>query len=129
MLIVALRMLYLESKIFNSSHTLIVLAFTIIVVHKTNRHQHALNNAEFFILQIRDGLSGDIILNEASRFSPGTIIGVSNSVILFLSSNTNVKLEDWSIFWSGVYKICMFTAVNRKTTCSISEQSRQLLVT
>ena len=129
MLIVALRMLYLESKIFNSSHTLIVLAFTIIVLYKTNRHQHALNNAEFFILQIRDGLSGDIILNEASRFSPGTIIGVSNSVILFLSSNTNVKLEDWSIFWSGVYKNCMFTAVNRKTTCSISEQSRQLLVT
>ena len=54
------------------------------------------------MLQIRDGLSGQTILKQTDDFQPGTIIGTSNSVILFLRTDRNVELDDWRITWSGI---------------------------
>ena len=53
-------------------------------------------------LQIRDGFSGVTILDQTDSFQPGTIIGKSNSVVLFLRSDVNLVLEDWNITWSGI---------------------------
>ena len=54
------------------------------------------------MLQIRDGFSGETILEQTDNFQPGTIIGTSNSVILFLRTNRNIDLESWRISWSGI---------------------------
>ena len=54
------------------------------------------------MLQIRDGFSGEAILEQTDNFQPGTIIGTSNSVILFLRTNRNIDLESWRISWSGI---------------------------
>ena len=53
------------------------------------------------MLQIRDGFSGLIIQDQTNSFQPGTIIGTSNSILLFLRNDINVDLEDWNITWSG----------------------------
>ena len=54
------------------------------------------------MLQIRDGFSGDTVLDQLDDFQPGTIMGTSNSVILFLRTDRNVELDNWRITWSGI---------------------------
>ena len=60
------------------------------------------NKRTNLLLQIRDGFSGDIILDQIKSFQLGTtIIGTSNSITVFLRTENFNHLENWKITWSG----------------------------
>ena len=68
-----------------------------------NETLFVINVHAHYMLQIRDGFSGDLIQNQLERFEFGTtVIGTSNSVVLFLRNNANINLENLKIHWSGI---------------------------